>query len=103
MALRQQAHRHEMEKQAQKLDAETIRTVVSNEHSQKKTGQFLAFGVVVLITATSCVGFFLGHPIVAAVLEGSTLVSLVALFLGTRQSSIPTSEQEENRVERRDE
>ena len=102
MALRQQAHRHEMEKQSQKLDAETLRQVVTNEHNEKKTGQFLAFGVVVLITTTSCIGFFLGHPIVAAALEGSTLISLVALFLGTRQSSTSiTPEQEENNTENR--
>ncbi len=91
-----------MEERSQKLDAETIRQVIKNEHNQRKTGQFLAFGVVVLITTISCVGFFLGHPIIAAILEGSTLVSLVALFLRTREST-PTPEQEEDTTESRGE
>ncbi|MGI8637923.1 MAG: DUF2335 domain-containing protein [Segetibacter sp.] len=48
MAIRQQAHRHALENNAQQQDAETVRQVIQNEHNEKKTGQFLAFGVVSL-------------------------------------------------------
>ena len=99
MAIREQTHRHELEKKEHQADIENVRQMISSENAQKTRGQYLAFGVVLLITIVSAIGFYLGHPVVAAWLEGSTLLSLVALFLGNKIHAQSDVEKDRNSEE----
>ena len=66
MAIREQTHRHELEDREHAADIENVRQMIVNENAQKTRGQYLAFGVVLLITVVSAMGFYLGHPVAAA-------------------------------------
>ncbi len=93
MAVREQQHRHQLETKEQDANIANVKTLVQNDHHETTRGQFLAFGVIVLILATAAYGFFLGYPLVAGVLGGSTMLSVVALFLRQKLSTRNSSDE----------
>jgi uncharacterized membrane protein len=70
MAERQSAHRIELEK-----------LVVSRQLRQSENGQMLAFIIAVLFLIGALVATLLGHDWVGGVLGGTTVLSLVTVFI----------------------
>jgi len=77
LAERESSHRQGLERQAQ--DAEIADREC--ERDERFRGQMLGFGLaLVCITSATLLGLF-GQPILAGVIGGTTLVSIVAVFV----------------------
>lgn len=74
MAVREQRHRHEIE-----------RREVRQPYQLAINGQYLGFGVTILVLVVAVVFTALGFPAIAATLVGLDLVALVGLFIYGRR------------------
>lgn len=75
MAESQSAHRQFIEKE-----------VISSQNMQSERGQMFAFILAILLIAVGTTSFLLGHPTVASIIFGTTVVGLVTVFVLGRKS-----------------
>jgi uncharacterized membrane protein len=77
MAEQEQAHGHKLEMERQLVDAQVSRELVGLE----RLGIFLAFGVVAIFAAAGIWLGLGGHDWLAGAVFGTSMVSIVGLFL----------------------
>ena len=87
MALNQQRHRHDMEKEGSALDAEMVRANVTTE----RRGQWFAAYAVSLCAVVAVAALVAGSPLAAAAIMGTTVVSLTGAFIVGKRSALPAT------------
>lgn len=75
MAEKEQQHRFDCE-----------RKVIKSSISSTKRGQWMGFIIAIFFCIAAIAMCFLGHPIVAGIIGGSTLVAVVTVFITNRPS-----------------
>ncbi len=75
MAEQQQEHRIRCEQK-----------MIDGSISESKRGQWLGFSIAVLFLAVATALALLGHPTLAGIIAGTTLISLVSVFVTNRPS-----------------
>lgn len=76
MAEKGQEHRHALEREALKRQANI-----------RDRGQYLAIIALMMMLSLAAFGFWLGQPIPATILGGGTLVTIVGMFLQHQKSA----------------
>lgn len=84
MAESEQQHRHQ-------LETKNVEGIIKKD----TRAQIIAFLITCLITMTSALLIYTGHPVLGSLFGGATLVALVSLFLGNKQRETKKDRQEQ--------
>ncbi|MHB8172921.1 MAG: DUF2335 domain-containing protein [Nitrospirota bacterium] len=84
MAEEEANHRRACERKALEADIE----LNGKDFSERQRGQFLAFGIVLIIGGLGCYLAMNGHEITGSVFGGPAIASMVANFLGKKKEKI---------------
>lgn len=81
MAEKEQAHRHEMQKQHQQKDLELQSKAITEQLEINKTGQKYGFHIAIAVLLLAGLMAIMGHEAVALTLVGIDVVGLAAVFV----------------------
>lgn len=84
MAEGESAHRRDLEKQLLTARIDDMK----DYRAAERTGQHYALAIATLIITLGFIAIFCGHPMSGGILGGSTIVSLVGLFIYGRERTL---------------